>query len=324
MRRLARIVTLTAAVGLPLLPAPAGSVPIERVVAVVNEEIITLTELMEERRAAAGRLQSAGAPPLRATADPQERQILEELIERRLLLQEAARGGVRVDAAEVKAAIEDLKAQNKLADEAALEAAVGREGLTLSQFRRRLQDQLAIGKLLARKVRGSIILTDEELEAYYRAHPQEFRLTGQVQLRHLLIAVPKADDPEAEAAAASRVSEVLTALMAGAPFAAVAARYSDAPTAAQGGELGVLRQGELAPELERVAFALLPGEMSTPIRTAAGYNILLVEAREAPVLPFAQARDGIRDQLFRQRAQKRFQEYLTDLRQKAYVEIKLP
>lgn len=324
MRRLARIVTLAAAASLPFLPAPAESVSIERVVAVVNEEIITLTELMEERRAAVARLQSAGAPPIRATPRPQERQVLEELIERRLLLQEAAREGIRVEGAEVKTAIEDLKAQNKLADEAALEAALGREGLTLFQFRRRLQDQLAINKLLSRKVRGSIILTDEELEAYYRAHPQEFQLTGQVQLRHLLIAIPKAEDPEAEAAAASRVSEVLAALMAGAPFAAVAARYSDAPTAAQGGELGVLRQGELAPELERVAFALLPGEMSTPIRTAAGYNILLVEAREAPVLPFAQAREGIRDQLFRQRAQKRFRDYLTELRQKAYVEIKLP
>lgn len=324
MRRLARIVTLAAAAGLPLLPGPAGSVPIERVVAVVNEEIITLTELMEERRAAVARLQSVGEPAFRSTPGPQERQVLEELIERRLLLQEAAREGVRVEAAEVKAAIEDLKTQNKLADEAALEEALSREGLTLSQFRRRLQDQLAINKLLTRKVRGSIILTDEELEAYYRAHPQEFRLTGRVQLRHLLITVPKAEDPEAEAVAASRVSEVLAALMAGAPFATVAARYSDSPTAAQGGELGVLRQGELAPELERVAFALLPGEMSTPIRTAAGYNILLVEAREAPVLPFVQAREGIRDQLFRQRAQKRLQDYLADLRQKAYVEIKLP
>ena len=324
MRRLVRIAVLAAAAGLSLLPAPGGSVPIERVVAVVNEEIITLTELMEERRAAAVRLPSAGEAAVRATSGLQERQVLEELIERRLLLQEATREGIRVEAAEVKAAIEDLSAQNRLADEAALEAAVGREGLTLSQFRRRLQDQLAIGKLLARKVRGSVILTDEELEAYYRAHPQEFQLTGEVQLRHLLIAVGKAEDPEAEAAAASRVSEVLGALMAGAPFAAVAARYSDAPTAAQGGELGVLRQGELAPELERVAFTLVPGEMSTPIRTAAGYNILLIEARAAPVVPFAQARDKIRDRLFQEKAQKRFQEYLADLRQKAYVEIKLP
>ena len=324
MRRRIWTVTLGAAAALTLALGPAGAVPIERVVAVVNEEVITLTEVQEEARAAAARLVAAGeGPALPGPAAP-ERQVLEELIERRLLLQEVPREGFRVEAAELTAALEELKAQNGLPDEAALEAALRRERLTLPQFRRRLQDQMAIGKLLARKVRGSIILTDQELETYYRSHPLEFTLTGQVQLRHLLVAVPKAGDPEAEAAAASRTSEALAALMEGAPFTDVAARYSDAPTAAQGGELGILRQGELAPELERVAFALLPGEMSTPIRTAAGYNILLVEARETPVVSFAQARDKIRDLLFRQRAQKRYQEYLAELRQKAYIEVKLP
>lgn len=324
MRRLAWTTTLGAAAALALVLGPAAAVTIERVVAVVNEEVITLTEVQEEGRAAAARLVAAGEGPVLPDPAAPERQILEELIERRLLLQEASREGIRVEAAEVTAALEDLKTQNSLPDDAALEAALRRERLTLPQFRRRLQDQLAIGKLLGRKVRGSIILTDAELEAYYRTHPLEFTLIGRVQLRHLLVAVPKVGDPEAEAAAASRTSEALAALMAGAPFADVAARYSDAPTAAQGGELGVLRQGELAPELERVAFALLPGEMSTPIRTEAGYNILLVEAKEAPVLSFPQARDRIRDHLFRQKAQKRYQDYLAELRQKAYIEVKLP
>ncbi len=324
MRRLAWTITLGAAAALLLVPGTAGAVTIERVVAVVNEEVITLSEVQEEGRAAAARLASAGEDPSLPDPTAPERRVLEQLIERRLLLQEVSREGVRVEATEVTAAVEDLKARNGLPDEAALEAALRGERLTLPQFRRRLQDQLAIGRLLARKVRGSVILTDAELETYYRTHPQEFTQTGQVQLRHLLVAVPKVGDPEAEAAAASRTAEALEALMAGAPFAAVAARYSDAPTAAQGGELGVLRQGELAPELERVAFALLPGEMSTPIRTAAGYNILLVEARETPVLPYPQVREGIRDRLFRQKAQKRYQDYLAELRQKAFIEIKLP
>lgn len=318
------------ALGLGAVAAPAfllghaSAVTVERVVAVVDEDVITLTELQEEGRAAVARLAAAGEGPARPDPAAPERQILEELIERRLLLQEVAREGIRVEAAEVTAALDQLKAVNALPDDAALEAALRRERLTLPQFRQRLQNQLAIGKLLARKVRGSIILTEAELETYYRTHPQEFALTRQVQLRHLLVAVSEAGDPEAEAAAASRTSEALAALMAGEPFAAVCARYSDAPTAAQGGDLGILRQGDLAPELERVAFALVPGEMSTPIRTAAGYNILLVEAKEAPVLSFAQARDRIRDQLFRQKAQKRYQDYLAGLRQKAYIEIKHP
>lgn len=324
MRRRIRALGLGAVAAPALLLGHASAVTVERVVAVVNEEVITLTELQEEGRAAAARLVAAGEGPAPPAPTAPERQILEELIERRLLLQEVAREAIRVEPAEVTAALEELKAQNALPDDAALEAALRRERLTPPQFRQRLQHQLAIGKLLARKVRGSIILTDAELETHYRTHPQEFALTGQVQLRHLLVAVPKAGDPEAEAAAASRTSEALAALMAGTPFAAVATRYSDAPTAAQGGELGILRQGELAPELERVAFALLPGEMSTPIRTAAGYNILLVEAKEAPILSFAQARDRIRDRLFRQKVQKRYQDYLAELRQKAYIEVKFP
>lgn len=324
MRRITGTVILGAAAALALVRGPAGAVTIERVVAVVNEEVITLTELQEERQAAAARLVATGED--RGLADPAapERRILEELVERRLLLQQVSREGIRVEAAEVSAGIEDLKSRNGLADDAALEAALRREGLTLPQFRRRLQDQMAIGKLLARRVRGSVILTDEELETYYRTHLPEFTSPPQVQLRHLLIAVPKGGDPEGEAAAASRTAEALAALMGGAPFAAVAARFSDGATAAQGGELGVLRHGELAPELERVAFALLPGQMSAPIRTAAGYNILLVEAQETPVVSFPQARDKIRDRLFQQKAQKRYQDYLAELRQKAYVEIKLP
>lgn len=324
MRRIPWTVIPGAVITLILQLCPAGAITIERVVAVVNEEVITLTELQEERQATAAGLVGTREGPALAESAESERRILEGLIDRRLLLQQVSREGIRVEAAEVSAGVEDFKSRNGLADDAALAAALRREALTLPQFRRRLQDQMAIGKLLARRVSATVILTEEELQTYYRTHLPEFSSPPQLQLRHLLIEVPKGGDPDGEAAAANRTAEALTALMGGAPFAAVAARYSDGATAAQGGELGVLRQGELAPELERVAFALIPGEMSMPIRTAAGYNILLVEARETPVVSFAQARDKIRDRLFQQKAQKRFQDYLAELRSKAYVEIKLP
>jgi len=297
-----------------------GGMVLDRVVAVVNDEALTLSEVQEEGQPVVRKIfQDFVGTERERRLEEAERRVLEDLIDRRLMYQVAKREGMLPSEAEVTGAIEELKRTNNVSDDAQFRTMLKAEGLTLEQVRRNIGERLAIGRLLARQVRSAIILGEEELTKYYQAHQDKYQRTPQAEIRHILFPVrPRAD----EAAVRARAEEARTKIVEGADFAQVAREYTDPSSPESRGEVMTVHRGELAPEIEAAAFGLPAGGVSPLIRTEAGYHVIKVERVQAEyVAPFAEVRESIRDQLFQEKFEAKRKEWLANLRQSAFIQI---
>lgn len=298
---------------------PPGMV-LDRVVAVVNEEALTLSEVQEEGQPVVRKIfqDFVGAERERRLEEA-ERRLLDDLIDRRLMYQAAKREGMLPSEAEIQGALEELKRTNNVTDEAQFRALLKAEGLTLEQVRRSIGERLAIGRLLARQVRSAIILGEDELAQYYQAHQDKYRRLPQAEIRHILFPIPPGAD---EAAVRAQAEAARAKIVEGAEFAHVARQYTDPSSAESGGELITVHRGELAPEIEAAAFELPAGGVSPVIRTEAGYHVIKVERVQAEsVTPFAEVREAIRDQLFQEKFEAKRKEWLANLRKNAFIQV---
>ncbi|MFQ5847829.1 MAG: peptidylprolyl isomerase [Candidatus Methylomirabilales bacterium] len=305
--------------------AAAGQpVLIDKVVAVVNDEVITLSELQKEEKPLIQRIREELTGDARASQmEITERQILDALILRRLQLQEAKKEKVTVNRAEVTATLEKIKRQNGLSSDVEFAAALAQENLTLREFRTKVWEQLVVDRLLIKKVRTSVLVSEEEVTRYYEAHTDEFQQAPSVRIRHILVRLPRQASPADRAQARTRAAEALEQLKDGADFAQVAAQYSDGAAAQEGGDLGVIRKGELDPALESVAFSLKPGSISEVVETGAGLNIIKVEERTIGDVPIARVREQMRQRLLAEKLRQRMKAYFAEIKAKAYIDVRL-
>ncbi len=298
---------------------PAGMV-LDRVVAVVNDEALTLSEIQEEGQPVVRKIfQDFVGQERERRLEEAEKQLMDDLIDRRLMYQVAKREGTLPSEAEVNGAIEDLKKNNNVTDDAQFRAMLRSEGLTLEQVRRNIGERLAIARLVGRQLRSSIIITEEELQKYYQDNQEKYRRTPQAQIRHIFFGLSTGAD---EAAIRARAEEARQKLQAGADFGQIAREYSSASAGETPGELLTVHRGDLAPEIEAAAFSLPAGGVSSPIRTESGYHLIKVEQIQVEsVVPFAEVRDAIRDQLFQEKFEPKRKDWLASLRAQAFIQI---
>lgn len=316
--------SLIAAILATFSAAPAYGILIEKVVAVVNGEVLTLSELQEDGKPLLRRIvQELTGEEQKEQMKATERQLLEAMILRRLQLQDAKKEGMQTSPAEVAAAIEGIKRRSGFKTDEELKAALAKEGITLERFKKGIEEQLLLSKIVNKQVTSKVILSEEELQRYYQEHRDQYKRPLEVKLRHILIQVPQGADEKEASKAEARAEEALAALKAGMDFAEAAARYSDGPTAKEGGELGKMKQGELAPELDKAAFSLPVGGTSDLIRMSRGFSIIKVEERTTdPSIPFIEVRRTIRTILYEQRLQAKMKEWLDFLKSRAAIEAK--
>jgi peptidyl-prolyl cis-trans isomerase SurA len=257
---------------------------VDRIVAVVNKDVITYSELYEAVGMAERQLARQGTPaPERRVL---ERQMLERLILEKAQLQLARDTGIRIDELQIDRAVERIADSNKmtLADfRRALEA----DGLSFDAFRNDVRQQMIMTRLREREVDNRIQVSDTEVDLFLEQ--QKNRPEGaEYNIAHVLVRVPEQASPERIREARSRAEQALAEARRGEPFARVTASYSDAPDALQGGALG-WRRHERLPELFANALAAMqPGDVSEVLRSPAGFHVLkLVDRRgagsEAPV-----------------------------------------
>jgi peptidyl-prolyl cis-trans isomerase SurA len=292
---------------------------LDRVVAVVNDEAVTLSEIQEEGQPVVRKIfQDFVGPERERRLEEAEKRLMEDLINRRLMYQVAKREGMLPSTAEVNSALEELKRNNNATDEAQFRALLKAEGLTMEQVRRSVGERLAIGRLLARQVRSTIIIGEDELTTYYEANQEKYQRTPTAEIRHVLFPVPPGED---ETNVRARAETARARIAAGEDFTRVA-EHVVASGEGQGGDLMTVHQGELAPEIEAAAFGTPAGGLSPPIRSAAGWYLIQVERVQAErVAPFAEVRDAIRDQLFQEKFEAKRKEWLANLRAKAFIQI---
>jgi len=296
---------------------------LDRVVAVVNDEAITLSEVQEEGQPVVRKIfQDFVGPERDRRVEEAEKRLMEDLIDRRLMYQVAKREGTVPSQAEINGAIDELKRSNNVTDDAQFRVMLKAEGLTLEQIRRSIGERLAIGRLLARQIRSAIIVNEDEMVSYYQANQEKYKQVPQAEIRHMLVAAPRGGD---EAAARARAEEARVKLLAGADFAQVAAQYLDAAAAARAAEVITVHRGDLAPEIEAAAFGLPAGGVSPLIQAEGGWHLIKVERVQAdPVARYAEVREAIRDHLFQEKFEAKRKEWLAGLRSRAFIQVLMP
>ncbi len=261
-------------------PREAKIVALDRVVAVVNEDVITSVELGYELQRSEQILRKQGTKVPRD--DVFERQILERLITKRVLMASAKSAGVQVNDAELEKALERIAEDNKLSI-AGLREAVEREGQSFANFRDEIHAEIVIARLKEREVDSRLAVTDAEVVSFLsRQESQEAGKADEYNVAHILISVPEQAGEEEVNRRKARALEALAQLNKGVDFAQVAATYSDAPDALQGGAMGWRSPARLPSLFVEALRKLRLGEAGTPLRSPGGFHILkLIDKRGA-------------------------------------------
>jgi peptidyl-prolyl cis-trans isomerase SurA len=277
----------TAALVLALAVAPAAAAQrielVDRIVAVVNKEVVTLSELNERARYVERQLRRQGTPlPERAVL---ERQILERLILEKAQLQLARESGLRVDEVQLDRAVERI-AQNNNLSLAAFRQALERDGVEFDRFREEVRQQILLTRLREREVEERIEVSETEIDLYLEENKTAGKGRNEYNLSHILVRLPDQASPERIDQARAKAEKARAEALAGGDFARLAASYSDAPDALQGGALGWRTEDRL-PELYAGALkAMRAGEVSGVLRSPAGFHVLkLAERRGADLGP---------------------------------------
>lgn len=296
---------------------------VDRIVAVVNDEIILLSELARnaapyEERAA----QEAGDAIGRALARKEVRKkVLDEMIANKLVEEQAEELGITVTEREIENEIARLKRENGL-DDAEFGRQMRAQGFTEATLRDYLRKSKLRQKVIEVRVQPRVVVSDAEVRAYYE---ENFKNDDEVHVRMISKRIPQA----AAEAEVKRVREAIEKLRAevttgGKDFAAVAKRESEGPNPAAGGDLGWFRRGEVAPEIEQAAFALAVNEVSKPIELGGAFHIIqVVERRSAPAKPFEEVKDKIRGALFSRFGEREYERWIAELRAKSFVDVRL-
>ena len=302
-------------------PAQDSADVIDRVVAVVNKEAITLSELLESMAYAV--YESGQQIPPEGERVLKER-LLQRLVDQRLQLQEAERDKIVVEDAEVAEQVADVMKRTGVKTQEELGQVVKAQGLTMEGVRKRLREQVMIQKVVRRKVAFRISVTEDEIERYFLENRAKLETGLNFHARHILI-VPSPPGAESDwETARLKAEEVWSLVRAGRDFAELAREYSPDSSAAEGGDLGVMKQGELAPEIEARILRLRPGEAVAPFRSELGYYIFKLEWKDALTgEALVQTKEQIRGILFREKYQARLQAWLEEIRRRAIIEIRL-
>lgn len=279
-------------------PGPADSAQgspdvrvIDRIVVVVNDEVITRHELENRTRAATASLRQQGAP-----LPPQpvfEKQILERMIMDRVQLQFAKETGLRVDDTEVDRAITRIADENKLSLQQ-LRAALEKDGVPFSRFREDIRNEITVARLREREVESRITVTESEVENFIRTQQSPDAREEDYDISHILVTVPEKASPEIIQARRARAEQALAEIRNGTDFRQVAATFSDAPDALKGGSLGWRNASRLPALFLDAVRELRPREVSGILRSPNGFHVLRLNERRGSTMPVTMRQTRVR------------------------------
>lgn len=292
----------------------------ERVIAVVNNDAITLGEL--EEAMAVARHDARQRPP--GSDEQMRREFLNRFIESRLQLQEADREKITVDEAEVDEELTERIKKSNLKDIEEFKTALKNQGINYDSVRRRLRDGIKTSKVVRRKVTIRVSVTDAEIDRYLDENRAKLETGLAYHARHILIVPEGGSNDAAWEAARIRTEVVRSQLREGADFAEIARKFSGDATARDGGDLGTLNRGELSQDIEARILALAPGAVSEPYRSDLGYHIFRLESKDGLEGDgLTRARQQIREILFRQKYEARLDAWLREIRERAVIEVRM-
>lgn len=282
---------------------------IDRIVAIVNDDIITLSDFNKY---------IVSLP--KQTVEINKDQALNDLVEQMILTQEAAKLGITVTDAEIDRSIENVKGRLDMSDEQMNEM-LNKQNLTTEQFRNQWRLQILSGKLVSTLVKGRIAVTDEEIKELYKQYYGEIENADEVEIAHILISF----DASEEQQALQKANKVAELAKSGSNFSKLVSEYSDDTFSKdKEGVLGYFNKGELVSELEDVVSVTEVGKTSGPVKTISGFHIIKVLDRNTlDESSVDQYREQLRQEIYKQKVTEELEKYIAGIRENAYIEIKL-
>jgi peptidyl-prolyl cis-trans isomerase SurA len=296
--------------------APAAPEVVDRIVATIDCEPVTLIELQtfsEQVRQRGG-----------ADTPTTDRGMLDELVLEKIVHKQIEAQGVAASDQQVDAYIASIKERNKL-DDAQLKQALAAQGLTWEQYRAQVKTDIERAALINKEIRTKVNVPPEEVERYYKEHLSEYGAAETAHVRLISIVLPDGVTDEQKATLRSEAEGIRKDAAGGKDFAALAKEHSQGPGAADGGDIGEVTSGSMQPEFDKAVFALKPGGVSEVIVTDTGFHIFKLEKlSSAGHQPLSEVSKDIKEKLYRESMESRYDRWLKeDLRSKYDVEILL-
>ncbi|OGW44552.1 MAG: hypothetical protein A2Y66_00445 [Nitrospirae bacterium RBG_13_41_22] len=300
--------------------ASNAAVLLDRVVAVVNKEVITWSELYKMMEyEATDQVKTLKEEERTKIFRDSEVVFLEKLIDMRLQMQEAKRLGLEVTPDEVTEAIENIKKKYSLSGNA-LEESLKKEGLTFEEYKKRLSEQIIISKLISQQMRNKIVVSDEEVKKYMEANKKDFSDSEAFRLRQIFFRKPQNDVDKK--VIEDKAYLVIQKLKAGEDFSILVKEYSEDPSGRLGGDIGIIKKSDLAKEFIDILRTMKAGDFSIPFWTEKGLHIIKLEEKMSSQTT-DEVRDDVRKQLNEDQFLERYRSWIRGLREKAHIEVRL-
>jgi len=304
--------------GLLIAGMLCGQEIVEAIVAVVNDDIITLSEYKAEHEALYTFLRSQlQGEEFDKQYEAQKKELLDRMITERLLLQEASKMDLNIEE-QLRMIIDNIKAQNNIGSDEELRRLMTQQGINFEAWKKQQERGLLQQAVVFNEVGRNIAIDETDVINYYDQHPDQFTEPTEYRIRAIFISSEDKSGEEAR----RKMEEIDEKLAAGEEMTALAEQYSEGPEKESQGDLGTFKEGELAEPLQKAVENLATGSMTSWIQMPSGcFRIKLEEKKESRLKPFEEVRDEIEDTLFNQEQQERLQEYLEDLKNRSYIKI---
>ncbi len=311
-----------------------GAMTVERIVAIVNNEIITLSEVNEEVHLArlgiegsrVQRFEGSKDPLASGSLDPLDpftRERLKKMIDKRLQLQIARKAGISVSQEDIKGVIEDIKRKSSITSDKEFSGTLEEEHLTLETYTAQIRDQLILMKLINREVRSKVVVRVEDLRDYYNNHRPLFAFPSEIKISQILIPLPKAAPETIVEDLRIKASGLIEEIKAGGDFFDTTKRYKGIIDGIAAADLGFFRKGDLVPSLEKAADSLKSGEISDPIETQAGIHIIRLDERgSVRYKPYEEAAKEIEEAVYQEKYDEALAVWLKEIRDGAHVDMR--
>ncbi len=295
---------------------------VDRILAVVNDDIISLYDLNQMIKPYVHKIKSLGysAEKELQMLSKVRNDMLDQLIDQKLTDQETKRYGITVGGEEINNAINRIKESSYYTDEEFKEA-LANDGLNIDDLRNRIKEQILRSRLLNIEVKSKIIITKEDIKSYYEGHINDYKGEKKYHLRNIILNVSSYANEEEKLVVKKKMENIVSKLKAGESFEKTARNYSES-LADQGGDLGLFKLDELSPQIQKAIIGMKPGRFTSILDTDLGYQVLFVqEIVNTKGKTLEESSPEIKEKLYNEIVDKEFQSWLEKLRKRSHVDI---
>lgn len=300
----------------------SAAILLDKVIAVVNQEVITWSDLYKAMEfEASDKIKDIKEEEKRKIFKENEGAFLEVLIDMKLQIQAAKQRGIDAAAEEIAEAINDIKKKYSM-DEQTLTASLKKEGFTLDEYKKKLAEQIILSRVVSQEVRNKIVFSDAEIAKYIEKSKDTLITDDAYRIRQIFFRKPKSPGNNDRKTMEEKAGTVYQQIKAGESFASLAQKHSEDPSGKAGGDLGFIKKGQMAKEFTDVLSHMKAGDISQPFWTDMGLHIIKLEEK-IEKQSAAAIKESAKNKLLEQRFSEKYKHWLRELRETAYIEIRL-